>query len=201
MTHIKPRRLAAMLDNALVAAKQGNKPYPLVGIAEGDGMLQTFGIGQHLLVCDREHIESGGAAVTVVVIPSDEAEDAAKAIRQMPGAARKDTTVYATATGSVFTVASGDDTIVSLPSVDDDESGSFLSEFESACGLEAREPRKDFALYSNQILATLGKLKPNGEGGDRIMLEAAYAGDTTRFWTGSVWGFIEGNRTDPALLL
>ena len=194
MIHVAPRRLAGMLDNAVAAAKQGNKPYPHIMLLSLDGELTASGVGQHVMIEDTE--PGMGGEEDGVAIPYREAETASKAIRGIDGALRKDFTVYATIEGGVFRVENGDRTVVEI--ADDPEADSaweFRADAQKHYDTPIRRGDR-YTVYDTAILAVLGKLKP-AEAEPRIVLYPGHVADTTLFRLNSIRGFIEGNRSDP----
>lgn len=192
--HIPPRRLAGMLDNAILGAKQGNKPFPWVLILIAGGNLVACGTGQHIMVEDHETGATGmdGAGMA---LPYSEAEQVAKAVRGVPGAGRKDMTVHLTVTDSLLKVEHGDTTIAEVADIGPEADEAWELRLDAQKLYEAPlEPLESVCVYDLSILTTLGKLKP-AETESRLVLWPNHAANTTMWRHGSIKGFIEGNRT------
>lgn len=179
-----------MLTNAETAAKQGNKPFPYVLISEPGGLSMT-GIGQHILV---EDIESGDDGLGAVAVTSDEAGEAAKIIRGVPGATKRDAEVAVTLAGDVFRVFYGDETLVEVADIGDEALDAWELRMDAERLYDAPLKRADrLTMYDTSILTKLGQLK-SGDGSKRVTLWPSHAGDTTLWRLGTLRGFIEGNR-------
>lgn len=182
-----------MLDNALAAAKQGNKPHPYILALALGGMLTVSGIGQHAMVEDEE--PGMGGEEDGVGIPIKEAEAVAKTVRSTEGALRRDHTVYLTITDGVLRVDNGGETIVEVADVGEEADGAW--EFRAN-----HQPYYDQAVttsgrydvFDNSVLAVLGKLKP-ASAETRLLLYPRHVADTAMFRLDTIRGFIEGNRT------
>ena len=184
-----------MLDNALAAAKQGNKPHPYVLVLSLGGALTVTGIGQHAMVEDEEAGMEGPE--DGVGIPIKEAEAVAKTVRSTDGALRRDHTVYLTITDGVLRVDNGGDTIVEIADVGEEADGAweFRADHQQYYG-EPVTGGSRYDLFDNGILAVLGKLKP-ASAESRILLYPHQAKDTMMFRLDTIRGFCQGNTSDP----
>ena len=196
--YLTPRRAAGLFDNAVAAAKIGNKPYPYVMVIHDSG-LHTAGIGQFAMVEDSEHGDDGhGEAVALAV---SEAEEVSKAIRGVPGAARKDTQVSVTVRDDVLIVEMGEDVIVEVADIGDEADEAWRLRLDAQPLYDSPIERADrVAVFDTTILSVLAKLKPSGES-RRAVIYPSWAKDTALFRLGSTRGFIQGNATPAEELL
>lgn len=195
MIHLAPRRLAGMIDNALAAVKQGNKPHPYLLLLALHGKLTASGIGQYVMVEDAEPDMEGPE--DGVAIPLKEAEAVAKTIRGTEGALRKDHTVFASIRDGVFRVENGNETIVEVADLGEeaDEAWGFRADHQQYYGEPVTRGSR-YDLFDNSILAVLGKLKP-ASAESRILLYPHHAAETMMFRLDTIRGFCQGNTSDP----
>lgn len=196
--YVTPRRAASLIDNAVAAAKIGNKPHPYVMVIHDSG-LHTAGVGQFAMVEDSEPGDDGhGEAVALTV---SEAEEVSKAIRGVPGAARKDTQVSVTIRNEVLRVELGEDVIVEVADIGDEADEAWGIRLDAQPLYDTPIERADrVAVFDTTILGVLAKLKPSGES-RRAIIYPSWAKDTALFRLGSTRGFIQGNVTPVADLL
>lgn len=197
---INPRRLAGLLDNAVVCAKQGNKPYPYVLLLAGAGGLASCGIGQHVMCEDREPAGVAWPIETGMALHYTEAEQVSKAVRGVPGAGRKDAQVDAAITDESLTIMDGPNIVAEVADIGDEAADAWELRLDAQDLYDSPvEPSGRFTVYDTSILSVLGKLKP-ANSDTRMLLTPCHAGDTTMFRMGSLRGFLEGNRTTPGEL-
>jgi hypothetical protein len=196
--HIVIGRLRKMLSNAIESAKtaQGrDKPHPYVMMTERDGLL-VAGAGQWSFVEDHEPMESGTGSAAIRL---DEALLVDEALKDHPDSLKKSAVVAVSFDDDILRVQDGSETLVEIRDVGDEAAGAWNVR-RTAMQLRGETPpapAERIAVYSASVIGLLGKLK-TASGDDRLVLYPNAAGNSTLFRMGSVWGWLEGNRTDPA---
>lgn len=200
MILVHPRRFAAMLDNAVLFAKEGKGDERGVIVETTPGDLLVTGVGQHGIVTDAEPHNDHWAGARVL-LPAGDAQELAKVVRGVPDAGKQGTEVAVSIIGTekygeVLQVAQGADIIAEIAT--DERLTPLLSVLDTARSVETCTGGGD--VYTASILALVGRLKPLGER-DRAILHHKTVGDSTQFTFGTCTGFIEANRTPPDVLL
>lgn len=200
MILIHPRRLATMLDNAVLFAKEGKGNERGVIVETTPGELLVTGVGQHGIVTDVEP-HNDHWLNSRVLLPAGDVTELAKVVRGVPDAGKQGTEVAVSIIGTekygeVLQIAQGAEIIAELAT--DERLTPILDVLNTARSVKTSTDQGD--VYTASILALIGRLKPLGER-DRAVLHHKTAGDTTSFTFGTCTGFIEGNRTPVGALL